>query len=70
VPRVPGAWSCRLSAPAAGCLEAAVREAAADGAAEVSTHHQLIGLFHEGAAAAVLEGLRVRADAVRGAARK
>jgi hypothetical protein len=68
--RAPGAWSCRLSAPAEGCLEAAGREAAADGAAEVGTHHQLIGLFHEGVAAAVLEELGVRAGAVRTAARE
>ena len=52
------------------CLEAAGREAAADGSAEVGTHHQLIGLFHEGVAAAVLEKLGVRADAVRAAARE
>jgi hypothetical protein len=68
--RAPTAWSCRLSAPCGGCLEAARREAAADGAAEVGTHHQLIGLFHEGVAAAVLEELGVRADAVRAAARE
>jgi len=52
------------------CLEAAGREAAADGAAEIGTHHQLIGLFHEGVAAAILEKLGVRADAVRAAARE
>ena len=68
--RAPQAWSCRLSAPCGGCLEAARREAAADGAAEVGTHHQLIGVFHEGVAAAVLEELGVRADAVRAAARE
>ena len=62
--------SLRLSAPAGGCLDAARREAAADGAAEVGTEHQLIGLFHEGVAAAVLEELGVRADAVRAAARE
>jgi hypothetical protein len=50
------------------CLEAAGREAAADGAAEVGTQHQLIGLFHEGVAAAILERLGVRADGVRAAA--
>ena len=66
--RAPQTW--RLSAPAGGCLEAARREAAADGAAEVGAHHQLIGLFHEGVAAAVLEQLGVRADAVRAAARE
>src|SRR5215831_12478560 len=66
--RAPGTW--RLSAPCGGCLEAAGREAAADGAAEVGTHHQLIGLFHEGVAAAVLEELGVRAGAVRAAARE
>jgi hypothetical protein len=68
--RAPQAWTGRLSAPVAGVLAAAGREAAADGAAEVGTHHQLIGLFHEGVAAAVLEGLGVRADAVRAAARE
>ena len=52
------------------CLEAAGREAAADGAAEIGTHHLLIGLFEEGVAAAVLEKLGVRADAVRAAARE
>jgi ClpX C4-type zinc finger protein/ClpA/ClpB-like protein len=66
--RAPQSW--RLSAPAAACLLEARREAAADGAAEVGTHHQLIGLFHEGVAAAVLEELGVRADAVRAAARE
>jgi hypothetical protein len=69
-PRAPKAWTCRLSAPCGGCLEAAGREAAADGAAEVGTHHQLIGLFQAGVAAGVLEELGVRADAVRAAARK
>jgi len=68
--RAPQAWSCRLSAPCGGCLEAAGREAVADGAAEVGTHHLLIGLFHEGVAAAVLEQLGVRADGVRAAARE
>jgi ClpX C4-type zinc finger/Clp amino terminal domain, pathogenicity island component len=62
--------SFRLSAPAGGCLEAARREAAADGSAEVGTHHQLIGLFHEGIATAILEELGVRADAVRATARE
>ncbi len=68
--RAPKAWSCRLSAPCGSCLEAARREAAADGAAEVGTHHLLIGLFRAGVAAAVLEELGVRADAVRAAARE
>ena len=52
------------------CLEAAGREAAADGAAEIGTHHLLIGLFDEGVAAATLEKLGVRAEAVRAAARE
>jgi ClpX C4-type zinc finger/Clp amino terminal domain, pathogenicity island component len=69
-PRRRARQSWRLSARAAGCLESAAREAAADGAAEVGTHHQLIGLFHEGVAAAVLEKLGLRADAVRAAARE
>src|SRR5258708_4593544 len=47
------------------CLAAAGGEASADGAAEVGTQHQLLGLFQEGVAAAILEKLGVRADAVR-----
>src|SRR5712691_1292994 len=52
------------------CLEAAGREAAADGVAEIGTHHLLIGLFEEGVAAPILEKLGVRAGAVRAAARE
>jgi ATP-dependent Clp protease ATP-binding subunit ClpA len=52
------------------CLHAAGREAAADGAAEVGTHHLLVGLFEEGVAAAILEKLGARADAVRATARE
>jgi len=59
-----------LSAAAGDCLQAARREAAADRAAEVGTHHQLIGLFHAGVAAAVLQDLGLRATAVRAAARE
>jgi ClpX C4-type zinc finger/Clp amino terminal domain, pathogenicity island component len=51
------------------CLAAAVREAAADGAAEIGTHHQLLGLYEEGVAATILEKLGIRADEVRRAAR-
>jgi len=51
------------------CLAAAAREAAADGAAEIGTHHQLLGLYEEGVAATILEKLGIRADAVRRAAR-
>jgi ClpX C4-type zinc finger/Clp amino terminal domain, pathogenicity island component len=52
------------------CLQAAGREAAADGAAEIGAHHLLIGLFEEGVAAAILEKLGLRAAAVRAAARE
>jgi ATP-dependent Clp protease ATP-binding subunit ClpA len=52
------------------CLAAARREAAADGAAEIGTHHQLTGLFQEGVAAAILERLGVQAKAVRRAGRE
>jgi len=52
------------------CLAAAGREASADGAAEVGTQHQLLGLFQEGVAAAILEKLGVRANAVRQAVRE
>ena len=51
------------------CLEAADGAARSDGAAEVGTHHQLIGLFEEGVAAATLEKLGQRVDAVRSATR-
>jgi hypothetical protein len=51
------------------CLEAAGREAAADGAGEIGTDHLLTGLFEEGVAAAILEKLGLRADAVHAAAR-
>ena len=50
--------------------EAARREAAEQGADEVGTHHQLAGLFEEGTAAAILERLGIRADAVRHAVRE
>jgi ATP-dependent Clp protease ATP-binding subunit ClpA len=50
------------------CLEAAAREAAADGAAEIGTHHQLLGLYEEGVAGAILEKLGIRAEGVRRAA--
>jgi ClpX C4-type zinc finger/Clp amino terminal domain, pathogenicity island component len=52
------------------CLQAAGREAAADGAAEVGAHHLLTGLFEEGVAAAILEKLDARAETVRAAARE
>jgi hypothetical protein len=52
------------------CLVAAGREAAADGAAEVGTEHQLVGLFTEGVAAGLLEKLGLRADQVRDAGRE
>jgi ATP-dependent Clp protease ATP-binding subunit ClpA len=52
------------------CLQAAGREADADGAAEVGTHHLLVGLFEEGVAAAILEKLGARADTVRATARE
>jgi len=52
------------------CLDAAGREAAADGAAEIGTQHLLAGLFEQGVAAAILEKLGMRADAVRAAARE
>jgi hypothetical protein len=52
------------------CLAAAGREAAADGADGIGTHHLLIGLFEEGVAAAIMEKLGVRAGAVRAASRE
>jgi hypothetical protein len=50
------------------CLEAAEQEAANDAASEIGTHHQLVGLFREGVAGAVLEKLGLSLNAVRSAA--
>jgi hypothetical protein len=50
------------------CLAQAGREAAAAGAPELDTRHQLVALFHDPAAAAILERLGVRAEAARAAA--
>lgn len=50
------------------CLDAARREAMSDGSPEVGTHHQLVGLFHEGVAAATLDKLGVTVDAARATA--
>jgi ClpX C4-type zinc finger/Clp amino terminal domain, pathogenicity island component len=47
------------------CLDQAVGEARADGAEEIGTHHLLAGLLAEGVAAAILERLGVRAEAIR-----
>lgn len=52
------------------CREAAHREAAMEGAAEVGSHHLLVGLFEEGAAASIMEQIGLRRDAVRQAARE
>src|SRR5262245_40033821 len=52
------------------CRDAARREARADGASEVRTHHQLIGLFEDGAAAAISERLGIRVELVRQGARE
>jgi hypothetical protein len=52
------------------CLEVAGQEAANDGASEIGTHHQLLGLFHEGVGAAVLEKLGLTAETVRAATRR
>ncbi len=69
-PPVSPASSPKLQPRLMACLAAAAREASADGAAEIGTHHQLIGLFQEGVAAAMLEKLGVSPDAVRAAARE
>src|SRR5215471_20470449 len=50
------------------CLDAAGQAAVADGSAEIGTHHQLIGLFKEGAAAAIMESLGLTVAQVRDAA--
>jgi ClpX C4-type zinc finger/Clp amino terminal domain, pathogenicity island component len=50
------------------CLALAGREAAAGGAAEVGTQHQLTALFNDPLAGAILERLGVRAEAVRAVA--
>src|SRR5579863_5469613 len=52
------------------CLDAAGEVAAADGAGAIGTHHQLIGLFTEGVAAAVLERVGVTTEAIRAKAQE
>jgi hypothetical protein len=47
------------------CLDRAGQEARDAGAAEIGTHHLLVGLLAEGVAAAILERLGVHADAIR-----
>jgi ATP-dependent Clp protease ATP-binding subunit ClpA len=66
----PAAWQGELPdrPRLLACREAAWREASAEGAAEVGTHHQLVGLFEEGAAAAIMEQIGLRRDVVRRAA--
>jgi hypothetical protein len=59
----PGAVPVR-QARLVACLDAAGRAAVADGSAEIGTHHQLIGLFKEGAAAAIMESLGLTAAQV------
>jgi hypothetical protein len=66
---LPGPGSTEQQPRLVACLAAAAREAAADGAAEIGTHHQLLGLYEEGVAAAILEKVGIRADEVRRAAR-
>ena len=51
------------------CLRAASDEARRSGTAQVGTHHQLIGLFHEGVAAATLDKLGLEVDPIRATAR-
>lgn len=63
----PGALPAR-QARLVACLDAAGQAAVADGSAEIGTHHQLIGLFQEGAAAAIMESLGLTAAQVRQAA--
>jgi hypothetical protein len=63
----PGALPVR-QARLVACLDAAGRAAVSDGSAEIGTHHQLIGLFKEGAAAAIMESLGLTAAQVREAA--
>jgi ATP-dependent Clp protease ATP-binding subunit ClpA len=66
----PAAWPGALPEQPrlAACLDAARREASAEGAAEIGTQHQLTGLFEEGAAAAIMEQAGLRRDVVRQAA--
>jgi ClpX C4-type zinc finger protein/ClpA/ClpB-like protein len=66
----PAAWPGELPEQSRllACREAARREASAEGAAEVGSHHQLVGLFEEGAAAAIMEQIGLRRDVVRRAA--
>lgn len=58
----------RLMPRLQSCLDAARREAMSDGSPEVGSHHQLVGLFYEGVAAATLGKLGLTVDAARAAA--
>jgi hypothetical protein len=63
-------FAARPEARLQTCLDQAGREARADGASEVGTHHLLAGLLAEGVAAAILERLGVRPEAVRAASHR
>jgi hypothetical protein len=55
----------RIAPRLQACLDRAGEHARADGAAEIGTQHLLAGLLAEGIAAAILERLGVRAEAIR-----
>jgi hypothetical protein len=67
-PAMPSA--ARTARRLQACLDQAGREARADGAAEISTHHLLAGLLAEGVAAAILERLGVHAEQIRAASHR
>jgi hypothetical protein len=63
-------FAARTAPRLQACLEQAGREAQADGAVEIGTHHLLAGLLAEGVAAAILERLGVHPDATRAASHR
>jgi hypothetical protein len=69
-------WGDRVDKPLlprrsrlARCIEQAAQEATADGSAEITTMHLLLGLQREGMAAAALRELKVSDDRLRSAVR-
>jgi ATP-dependent Clp protease ATP-binding subunit ClpA len=63
-------FSARVAPRLQVCLDHASQEARVVGAEEIGTDHLLAGLLSEGVAAAILERLDVRADAIRASSQR
>jgi hypothetical protein len=58
-------FAARTAPRLQACLDSAGEHARAEGAKEIGTEHLLAGLMAEGVAAAILESLQVRPEAIR-----